>query len=438
MKMAKISDKQAKTLAIILIGIVVLALLGFVVWFCVGHFGHRSATDAEPGLATARTSILDLFHRKNQDVAAPAADSTPQAAVPTQPVQTVITEVGTVTTQFGTLVKYHHSGGYNPARDPYSANFDQKSTANSFGVQISGSTFLEQVQNMVIAMMDSPEAILTWRSLMDLETYNGLAAENTDANLLRNLSAEQYDAIANNTADAWYSRIEGGSYEQSPGYTLKRVMIDEIQGDHSNAKLKGMTNSDNDDENPLYTFKTKSGQYIFASEQAFLNTWHDAGDPSGDFSRTAWTDFIQGNTWKWKSGTPGSSGSPGSPQSEPPGPSGPTKDESKIVTPERDPQGAGQADTTLTDPQTQNPPADPGPPITAGTPTDPTTMVGPEAQTGPAEDCNGNGSTSDEQAGAVREDHTPVSTVGTSPGSNNDQAVTGDGIAQASDNPAMP
>ena len=208
------------------------------------------------------------------------------------------------------VTRYVYSGGYHSENDPYYTKFDHKDEPDyenddAYGFQIEGDTPAEKTTNWVKNVMLSPEAIIRLRVQMGLESLDSIEQENNRANELRRMSPEEYDRIANETATAFYDRLEGGSIEESRNWTLENFMIDEEAGSHEDSAVHGRYNQDDEsgeDADVLLTFRDAQGRNIVSSEQGLSNTKRDAGDPDRKVGEIAWVNMDEGGTWKWKYG----------------------------------------------------------------------------------------------------------------------------------------
>ena len=208
------------------------------------------------------------------------------------------------------VTRYVYSGGYHYENDPYYTKFDHKDEPDyenddAYGFQIEGDTPAEKTTNWVKNVMLSPEAIIRLRVQMGLESLDSIEQENNRANELRRMSPEEYDRIANETATAFYDRLEGGSIEESRNWTLENFMIDEAAGSHENSAVHGRYNQDDEsdeDADVLLTFRDAQGRNIVSSEQGLSNTKRDTGDPDRKVGEIAWVNMDEGGTWKWKYG----------------------------------------------------------------------------------------------------------------------------------------
>lgn len=211
---------------------------------------------------------------------------------------------GVVSTKNGDLQKFTYRGGYREENDPYSIKFahqGEKGYENdtAYGLAIKGKTETEMTANWLKRVVASPEAIVRLRVQLGLERLQSIEEENVRANEIRNMSADDYDQIANDTIEAFYSRIKGGSIKKSKGWALENFMNDEASGNHENAAVHGRLNGD-DDKDTLLTFFDKNGENIVSSMRGFLNTREDANTTRKDIGSEAWVNMDEGGSWKWK------------------------------------------------------------------------------------------------------------------------------------------
>jgi len=401
--------KTISRIIIIILVVVILACLAVLAWSKLGD--GRELRSLWP---SARTQTLGADSVFSVDPAAntpaPSGDATPAVDLSTK-----FTYIGSKKTAAGELPMYKFSGGYLAAADPYSYEFDAKVRAEAYGIEIiADNTVLGQISMTVLRYALSPEELTHFKVQMAMpdvaSVLTSLDLENEYANWLRTLTPEQYDAIVNEALQYFYDRF--WNYQESTSYVLENITIDEVTGDHSNARLKGNLRNDNTDR--LYTFVDMNGRNFVSSEQGFRNTYQDAGASYTPIDVTAWVDFREGGTWKWKPGGTSNPGDPGSPTPTPtPTPPAPTPTPPPTQTPHKDP-GDNPDDPTWGGPLTpghDTDPYEPERPVVDPQPQQPPQtqpQQPPPAVVQPAEDCNGNGSTADEQASAVREDLAPA------------------------------
>ena len=206
---------------------------------------------------------------------------------------------------------YTYSGGYHSETDPYVTKFDYQNEADyenddAYGYQIAGDTSAEKTSNWIKRVMLSSEAIVMLRVQMGLEDLNSMEQVNARANALRTMTSEEYDRIANETAEAFYDALEDGSIEESKNWVLENYMNDEMAGSHEDSVVHGRYNGDDErgkeGADLLLTFYDADGNNIVSSEQGFLNTKQDAGDNGQVIGQKAWVNMDEGGTWKWKAG----------------------------------------------------------------------------------------------------------------------------------------
>ncbi|MBQ6321216.1 hypothetical protein IJI17_03305 [Candidatus Saccharibacteria bacterium] len=358
------------------------------------------------------------LQRGNPQVGSPVSPdgSTPASASPDA---TRFVSLGNKTTGAGELPMYRYTGGYAPELDPYSVKYDSKLKPEAYGIKIEGNTPLEKISLVVLRYALSPEELTHFRVQMAMpgtEVLTSMALENEYANWLRTqLTPSQYDAVVNETLTYFYDRF--WNFETSTDWVLENILIDEVSGSHDNSLLKGRLSSDDEVKNLLITCVDKNGNNFISSKLGFDNTYRDAGASYTPLDERAWIDLDEGGTWKWKKGASGTPDAPSNPPDTPVNPPAPQPDP-----PQPDPPGPqphkdpadNPSDPVWSGPLTPGHDTDPyeperpAPDPQPAQPSQPEPVQPPPAVVQPAEDCNGNGSTADEQASAVREDLAPA------------------------------
>ena len=224
------------------------------------------------------------------------------------------TSNGFVHTKNGEVERFVYSGGYHPETDPYNTKFqiDSRTKEDGFendtayGLHIEGETDAERTANWMKVVMLSPEALVRLRVQMGVDNLDSIEAENLTADQVRAMSQEEYDRFANETADIFYTRLEGGEIRSSYNWTLGNYMRDQVMGEHENSEVHGRLESDDESgegRDLLLTFFDAEGKNIVSSQQGFQNTVRDAHAEGRNIGQRAWINVDEGGNWKWKAGS---------------------------------------------------------------------------------------------------------------------------------------
>ena len=200
------------------------------------------------------------------------------------------------------LLTFEYHGGYNPNYDPHIYDIDEDGSKSEwYGLPIYGKTKAERIYNWLRELVRSGHQIIRLRTQMGLISPKSLEEENELAEKLNASSAEEYDKVANETLQTFYTKLYGGYVLTSKTWTLENYLGNDDK-DAEVFNLHGRTaNSETQGDDELYAFFPKRKDRTFmSSERGFLNTVNDAKAKSGAYSQRAWVDMDQGGTWKWK------------------------------------------------------------------------------------------------------------------------------------------
>ena len=227
---------------------------------------------------------------------------------------------------------FTYSGGYIPADDPWFASEKEKETPESYGRPIYGKTPQELTYNWLREVCKSPYQVIRLRTQMGMITPKSLEKEDKLALELAAKPAKDYDAVVNETLQAFFKKLDGGRIESSTDWDLENYMLAVEDDDSGEVNLRGRENHDDgakpEDKDILLTFYAKGSKTTFvSSKRGWLNTADNAKVSSSKFSQRAWVNMTEGGTWKWKA--KGSGGS----NTNPPGGNTPTPAPTSTPTP---------------------------------------------------------------------------------------------------------
>jgi hypothetical protein len=311
--LSKAKRRGAKALAAAIIASVGLFTAGLTI-------GRKSQKDRAPDLPTKQyedTADTSTTSSAVGDVVSFATDEENEARLAAEAKtdkakdKAEFISTGYIDTANGAVECFEIKGGYHKEDDPYATKFahkDEEAYENddAYGFEIEGDTVAEKTANWIKNVMKSPEAIVRLRVQMGEENLDSLEKENELANKIRGYSADDYDKIANDTANKFYNKLKGGQIIESNYWMLENYMNDGQATDHSDSEVHGRLNQDDEyDEHrdKLLTFYDRNGNNIVSSWQGYMNTAKDANATYLIISQIAWVNMDEGGTWKWKTGT---------------------------------------------------------------------------------------------------------------------------------------
>ena len=205
-----------------------------------------------------------------------------------------------------TIERVVYSGGW--IADPYDPWYLAeklsivKEVPEAFGQRISGENWSAVIDTWLKCAVSDPWTLTWFRFQMDMVEFRNMDEANDYAESISELSSPAYDALANETLDYFYEKINGGRASVSKNWALE-VMMKWKNAKHTMPELFSRRNSDtNHKPDLLVTFLDAGGRNFVSSQKAFGVACKYAKVSTEDYGRIAYVNFEEGGTWKWKRG----------------------------------------------------------------------------------------------------------------------------------------
>ncbi|MBQ2638168.1 hypothetical protein IJF89_00605 [Candidatus Saccharibacteria bacterium] len=415
--------------------LVIIIGLGFAVWGTIYALGGtyiaptlRVFIDpvgvfAQPAPASAQTEENQTAQPTPDPTTAPAATPQPSdgSAIPTaapaaQPIDfaataptapTYIAKEETIAFMFVPLVgdkqkveitPFVYVGGAQPGYMQWNTAETDKEVPNAFGDPIPTDDWGTATLELLRRICPDPWNLTWFRFECYLETFADLDAVNVRAEELLAMPAEEYDRLANEALEYFFTSLADGSCYEDKDWQLELLMQE--KADSTNLELFAQVGSDtNHTPDVLVYFTSKGKSDTFHSNRAAFEVAAAAAKVTNRQYPRVLFNLTEGGDYKWKlkgsigysggggnggNGDSGGSSDPGTPASTATPKPGPKNPDDRL-TPTQAPNGGGSTNpksssnpttktVTTSTPASQNTATNP--PVATATPA-PTAVVRP-------------------------------------------------------------